>query len=124
MEVAENVKKTGKENAFQVIRPYGEEQIEIHAARMGGRRNLREVTITTDDDYQFVYLIKKPGRSVIQAVAEYEVKKDSTAQQKVMLGCVLEGDRDAYEHDGAVYSQLLTRIGDLLTTAKADIKKL
>jgi hemin uptake protein HemP len=41
-----------------------------------------------------------------------------------MLGCVLEGDKEAYEHDGAIYSQLLTKVGELIKTAKGDLKKL
>lgn len=108
----------------KVIRPYGQTEIENHAAKVGGERNLREIIIETDDDYEFHYLVKKPGRNVIQAIADAEKNKDITAQQKVIIGCVLEGDRNAYEHDGAIYSQLLKRIGLLLESAKGSVKKL
>lgn len=110
-----------------VIRPFTEEQIEAHAAKCGGRRNLREIPITTDSNEQFVYLVKKPSRAVMQALAEEEQKGDKknvTTVQKLMLGCVLEGDKDAYEYDGAIYSQLLKSIGSLVKTAQSDIKKI
>lgn len=113
-----------EDEKLEIVRPYGESEIETHAGKSGGKRNLREITVTTDDGYQFVYLVKKPSRAVIQAVTEAEHKKDLTSVQKLMLGCVLEGDKDAYEHDGAVYSSLLEQIGNLVNSVKSDIKKL
>ncbi|GIZ09983.1 hypothetical protein [Flavobacterium sp. UMI-01] len=110
-----------------VIRPYSDTEIEAHAAKCGGKRNLREIPITTDNNEQFVYLVKKPTRNVMQALAEEEnkgEKKNVTTIQKLMLGCVLEGDKDAYEYDGAIYSQLLKSIGSLVKTAQSDIKKI
>ncbi|GGA84677.1 hypothetical protein GCM10008015_26830 [Flavobacterium palustre] len=122
-----NIEATSEEVKVTVIKPYTEEQIEAHAAKCGGRRNLREIPITTDSDEQFVYLVKKPSRAVMQAIAEEEQKKEKsnvTTIQKLMLGCVLEGDKEAYEYDGAIYAQLLKAIGTLVQTAKSDVKKL
>lgn len=116
---------TAKE--LTIIKPYTEEQIEAHAAKCGGRRNLREIPVTTDSDEQFVYLVKKPSRAVLQAIAEENEKgdrKNITTIQKLMLGCVLEGDKEAFEHDGAIYSQLLKSISQLIKTAESDVKKL
>ncbi|QAA81411.1 hypothetical protein EI546_06560 [Aequorivita sp. H23M31] len=115
--------KTG-DKKLEVVRPFGDAEIEAHAAKVGGKRNLREVVVETDDGYAFHYLVKKPSRSVIQAVVQYEGKKDVTAQQKVMLGCVLEGDKEAYENDGSIYGELVGKIGELTRSAKADIKKI
>ncbi len=113
-----------EDKKLEVVRPFGDVEIEAHAAKVGGKRNLREVVVETDDGYAFHYLVKKPSRSVIQAVVQYEGKKDVTAQQKVMLGCVLEGDKEAYENDGSIYGELVGKIGELTRSAKADIKKI
>jgi hypothetical protein len=128
MEGIENIEVTAEQVIPPtVVHPFGETEIEAHAAKCGGRRNLREIPITTDDNEQFVYLVKKPTRAVMQALAEEENKGDKknvTNIQKLMLGCVLEGDREAYEYDGAIYSQLLKSIGSLVKTAQSDIKKI
>ncbi len=128
MEDIENIEVVAEQVIpVTVIKPFGDVEIEAHAAKCGGRRNLREIPITTDDNEQFVYLVKKPSRAVMQALAEEEQKGDKknvTTIQKLMLGCVLEGDKEAYEYDGAIYSQLLKAIGMLVKTAKSDIKKI
>lgn len=113
-----------EEKKLEVVRPFGDVEIEAHAAKVGGKRNLREVIVETDDGYAFHYLVKKPSRAVIQAIVQHEAKKDITAQQKVMLGCVLEGDREAYENDGGIYGSLIGKIGELTNKANADIKKI
>lgn len=110
-----------------VIRPFTEDQILEHAAKCGGRRNLREISIITDDNEEFVYLVKKPSRGLMQALAEENQKndkKDITTIQKLMLGCVLEGDREAYEYDGAIYTDLLKAISQLVKTKKSEVKKI
>jgi alkanesulfonate monooxygenase SsuD/methylene tetrahydromethanopterin reductase-like flavin-dependent oxidoreductase (luciferase family) len=128
LEEVNNIEVQAEEvKAHTIIRPFTEEQIDAHAAKCGGRRNLRVIPITTDTDEQFEYLVKKPSRAVMQALALEEQKgdkKDVTAIQKLMLGCVLEGDKEAYEYDGAIYSQLLKAVGTLVQTAKSDVKKL
>lgn len=106
------------------VRPYGDTEIQQHEAKVGGKRNLREIIIETDDEMAFHYLVKKPGRSVIQALALAEKKGDIDTQQKLIIGCVLEGDMEAVDQDGAVYGQLLEKIGQLLESAKGSIKKL
>jgi len=118
--------KTEKAVDLIVVRPFTEAQIEEHAAKIGGRRNVQEIPITTDDGYQFVYLVKRPSKNLMQAIAVEENKKeksDVTALQKMMLGCVLEGDADAYENDGAIYVELIKGIGNLVKTAKVALKK-
>src|SRR5690606_34594932 len=94
-----------------------------HIGKVGGERNLIEIEVKTNDGYLFSYLVKRPGKSVCQAVAEAEQKKDITAMQNYLIACVLEGDKEAYEHDGAIYTQLIGKITKLVNEAKADIKK-
>jgi len=63
----------------------------------------------------------------MQALAEEGEKgekKNITTIQKLMLGCVLEGDKEAYEYDGAIYTKLLKGIGGLVNTAKEEVKKI
>lgn len=107
-----------------IIKPYSEDKVNEHALKVGGKRNLREVEIETEDGEVFVYLIKRPSRSVMQAVTHAESKKDTDGIQKLMLGCVLEGDKDAYENDGSIYVKLLESVGKLLHTSKVSLKKL
>ena|SRR5690554_6730338 len=116
--------KENQEADLQVIKLHSDSDIEQLAGTVGGKRNLREVVVTTDDGYQFIYLVKKPNRSVMQTIAEYEQKKDIAAIEKLMVGLVLLGDKDAYDHDGAIYTVLLTEIGRLVQTAKGEAKKL
>lgn len=82
--------KTKKE--LKIVKPWGEAEIENHIGRVGGRRNLLEVEVETDDGYLFSYLIKRPGKAVVQATIQSGKKKDYDKVQKIMLGCVLEGD--------------------------------
>jgi|GEM_PF-713973 len=127
MTTPETNKEQDENTEVKVLRPYTDEQVEEHAAKSGGRRNLREIAIDTDDGYQFVYLVKKPSKNLMQAIAAEESKKDKanvTTLQNLMLGCVLEGDKDVYENDGAVYMQLVKNIGSLVKTAHGDLKKI
>lgn len=114
--------------AKEVIKPYSEEQITAHAGKCGGKRNLREIAILVDDGaYEFWYLVKKPSKSVLRAIAAEEAKKNkanTNTIQNLMLGCVLEGDKEAIEHDGGIYTQLLRKTGELIQDAKSDLKKL
>lgn len=127
----ENQEETQEEKIeFTVVKPYDDSVIAEHAAKCGGQRNVIEIIIETDDNYQFYYLVKRPTKTVMQAIAEISEKPESkklqtdvTQIQKLMLGCILEGDRDAYEHDGLIYTQLLKRIGQLVNKSKDILKK-
>lgn len=123
----EKVVTENKITPVEVIKPYSEEQIDAHAAKCGGRRNLREISVITDDLEEFVYLVKKPSRNVLQAIAEENEKKDKkniTTIQNLMLGCVLEGDKEAYQHDGSIYTDLLKQMSHLVRTKRSEIKKI
>lgn len=114
-----------KEKQPIINRPYDEDKITTHAAKVAGIRNLREVSIITDGgEYQFDFLIKKPSRSVLEAITSKKESNDINGVAKLMLGCVLEGDKEAYENDGAIYEQLLTKIGELVSSAEGHLKKL
>lgn len=121
-----------------IIKPYGETEINEHAAKVGGRRNLREVSIRVNYEIietekgavekiggdEFFYLVKKPGRKEVQAVASAGQKKDTDLIQKITIACVLEGDKSAYENDGAIYANLLQQISQLIEEAQSGLKKI
>lgn len=114
-----------KRAQYKTVKPYGESDIENHAPKVGGVRNLKEITVYLDDEEEaFSYLVKKPSRAVVQAIGEAGAKKETNKVQKLMMACVLEGDKDAYEYDGAIYLQLVERISDLVEKAKSDIAKI
>lgn len=108
----------------KVVKKHSDADVIEAAAKVGGKQNLRVVTIATEDGIDYEYLVKKPSRNVLSAIAKYEEKKDTTSIEKMMIGCILFGDADAYEHDGAVYKELMTEIGKLVQTAKGSTKKL
>lgn len=119
------MKESKKTTPKEIVRPFGEAEIEKHAVKVAGRRNLREVSIFADDgEYQFDYLIKKPTRAVVEAITSKKESKDFDGIAKLMLGCVLEGDREAYENDGAIYEELLRNVGYLVQSADGHLKKL
>lgn len=111
-----------KKVQLEVVKKYTDADIEAEAPKVGGKRNLREVVVTTDDGYEFWYLVKKPNRSVLQAIAEYEQKKNIQAIEKLMYGLVLHGDKEALEHDGAIYTKVMEEIGRLVQSAKSTAK--
>lgn len=116
---------------LNVVKPYDDLAIETHSGKCGGRRNLKEIPIYTEDNYVFWYLVKRPSKNVLQAIAEAkergDIKKDATAItdiQKLMMGCVLEGDKDAYEHDGSIYVTLCKQIGMMARESRDTLKNL
>lgn len=106
-----------------IIRPYGEAEINKQAAKFGGKKNLREVIVESDGD-KYAFLVKKPSRAVIQASADAVYKKDYNTVQKINFACVLEGDMDVVENDGAIYGELMSRITEMAQKANSDVKKL
>lgn len=117
------------EVTFTTVKPYEESHIEAHAGKCGGVRNLKEIPVYTDDNYIFWYLVKRPSKNVIQAIAEAKEKGDKkndhtaiTDVQKLMMGCVLEGDKDAYEHDGSIYVTLCKEIGMMARESRSTLK--
>lgn len=113
----------------KIIKPYTEERKKELQAQYG-ERNIVETEIVTEDGYTFGYLVKRPSKTVIQAITELEGKptaqktaKDITSITNLMEGCVLEGDKKAYEDDAAIFTQLMKSVGQLLHQATANLKK-
>lgn len=94
----------------KVIRPFDETQINEHAAKCGGKRNLKEVIITDDEGVKYCYLVKRPTRAVVQAATVAVQSKDIQKQHKLAMGCVLEGDMEIIEQDGVMFAELIARV--------------
>lgn len=103
------------------LQPVSPEAILAAKAKYGENR-LKLIGIEVDGK-DIDYLLRKPGRSVIEAVARH--KGDITAANKVLLtNCVLAGDADALDQDGDVYAQVLKHISGMMRGAKSTVKKL
>lgn len=114
---------------FKEIKTYSDDEKQEFISKLG-ERNIVEVPVYTDDKYQFMYLVRRPSKSVIQAIAELENKpenqkqaKDITSIQNLMEGCVLAGDKQAYESDASIFTVLMKEIGALMHQSKTDLKK-
>ena len=71
------------------------------------------------------FILKKPTRWIMDAVASSGLKKDVIASNKVLIAnCVLGGDMDLLEQDGGIYSALLRDINKQITFYEGDLKKL
>lgn len=108
---------------MNIVKPYSEVEINAHAAKVGGKQNLREIEISVDE-VQYTFLAKIPSRAVIQAISQANHKNDINAAAKLLIGCVLEGDMEVVENNGAVYMALVEQMTSLIGSAKANIKKL
>lgn len=110
--------------AKKYIKPFTDETVAVHEAKVGGKRNLRIIEIADDDNNVFVYLVKRPTRSIIQAMTSAGAKSNTDGVAKILLGCILEGDLEAIENDGSMYLALIENITTLVGGTKGEIKKL
>jgi len=71
------------------------------------------------------FIVRLPSRRVVDLVAQLEHKKDIVGMNNTMISnCVLGGDIDVMEQDGATYTDLIAEIGKLITRKKVSVKKL
>lgn len=106
------------------VKPFTDFDIAAHEAKVGGKRNLRLIEIQDDEDTVFVYLVKRPTRSVIQAMTTAGAKNNTDGVAKILLGCILEGDLEVIENDGSMYLAMIENITTLVGGVKGEIKKL
>lgn len=94
----------------KTVKSYSDADVLEHEAKVGGKRNLKEVIIDDSEGTEYYYLVKRPTRAIVQASAEAMQKGDLKAQHKLTMGCVLAGDMEVIEQDGVMFSELLARI--------------
>lgn len=84
-------------------------------------KRLKHVTVQVDEDERYDYLIIRPNKNILLAMAK---KKDDLEEANDILirNCVAAGDMEALE-DSAVYTSVLTAIGQLIAGQAAFISK-
>lgn len=84
-------------------------------------KRLRHITVQVDDDERYDYLLARPNKDLILAMASK--KDDLTAANELLLNnCVKAGDMEALE-DSAVYTTVLTAITEMISGQTAFISK-
>lgn len=93
-----------------------------------GANSLREVSIKVlEEESEEVsrFVLRKPGRSVMEAVAVAGAKNDIAGSNKILIAnCVLGGDMAALENDAAVFLAVLDEIRQLVSKTDTTVKKL
>jgi hypothetical protein len=104
------------------LQPVTEELVLELKAKYSEKR-LRRLKIKTAEGDILEFIIRKPTRSVIEAVGN--CKGDATAANKILIAnCVLAGDGDALENDGDVYGDVMKGVGSLMKTQQSTLEKL
>lgn len=105
--------------------------IEEWKAKYPGSISMLEVEIDEYDDsittepQIATFILKKPSRHVMNLVGELGAKKEITkANNALISNCVLGGDMDVLESDGAVYSEVIASIERMMGAKKRSLKKL
>lgn len=90
-----------------------------------GEDNISQIIIKTADDKTADFIVRKPSRPVVDAVAKHNAAKDTTAAAKSMINnCILAGDIEKMEQDGGIYSSLLVRLTEQIKSYDTEVKKL
>ncbi|MDY3317772.1 hypothetical protein PG630_10690 [Riemerella anatipestifer] len=87
---------------------------------------LRILEIYPDEDAKdpLKYIVKKPSKSLVYLLSSKEYEGNMQASSEVMLSnCVLAGDMEALEQDASVFSELVSRIGEMMKSARSELKK-
>lgn len=94
------------------------EHVELKAKY--GKR-LRHVTVQLDEEERYDYLVARPNKDVILAMATH--RNDLNVANELLINtCVVAGDKEALE-DAAVYTAVLTAVGELIQGQAAFISK-
>lgn len=86
-----------------------------------GENNLKMATATNEDGEEFQFVLKKPNRSVVQALNACQGNEEK-AEKILIKNCIVEGDMDGLE-DASVYVGILEQCGKLFKKANVELKK-
>ena len=87
---------------------------------------LRIIEIYPEEDSvePLKYLVKKPSKALVYLLSSKEYEGDVQASSDAMIAnCVLAGDMDVLEQDASIFTELTSRIGDLMKGARSELKK-
>lgn len=99
---------------------------DLQALKAQHGNKLSELKFETSEGQELVFVLKKPTRSVIEAIADIknDAKGKISQSSKLMISnCVVAGPMEELE-DGEVYATVLEAVGRTFTKASADVKKL
>lgn len=98
---------------------------DLQALKAQHGNKLSELKFETSEGQELVYVLKKPTRATIEAIASIkdEGSKASKASKIMLANCVVAGPMEELE-DGEVYTTVLEAVGKLFTKASFEVKKL
>lgn len=89
-----------------------------------GKKRIIQIELETEEGV-LTYVLRKPNRSVMEAVALAGEKKDIKLANKIFIeNCVLGGDMEAIDQDGDVYLTVLGEIAALTNQKNIKVKKI
>jgi uncharacterized protein (UPF0128 family) len=89
-----------------------------------GKKRIVDLEIETQDGELVKFVLRKPDRAVLEAMAQHGIKNDVRSTNRALIkNCVLGGDMEALEKDGEVYLEVLTQLNKLKHEAKSTVKK-
>ena len=84
-------------------------------------KRLRHVSVVIDEDERYDYLIARPNKNIILAMASHREDLDK-ANDLLINNCVVAGDKEALE-DSSVYTTVLLAISEMIKGQAAFIAK-
>ncbi|MFD2566078.1 hypothetical protein [Pseudotenacibaculum haliotis] len=87
-----------------------------------GKHRIKDITFEVDG-ISYGFVLRKPSRSVMEAVAKEGEKNIAAANNIFLKNCVLGGDMEAIDLDGDVYLIVIKEISLLLNKKNITVKK-
>ena len=87
-----------------------------------GVKKVFEITAFNDDDVPVTAVFKKPTRNILSAALSQQERDPMGAKEIVLKNCFLEGDKRIYTDD-EFFMSACTKVDDLITFRKAEVKK-
>lgn len=70
------------------------------------------------------YIIKKPSKSLVYLLSSKEFEGNMQSSSDAMIAnCVLAGDLKILEDDASMFTELVGRIGEMMKSARSELKK-
>src|SRR5690606_24370164 len=105
------------------FKPTKEMNFDIEALKAKHGKGLSLVTIEMDKDEKYEFVIKRPSKNLIDAVADLNDQKSKEGTSRKVLemmekNCVIAGDMEALQ-DGVVWSRLMDRVKEVFKQGKS-----
>lgn len=84
-------------------------------------RKLYVIDINIDDDEHYQYIVIRPSRDLLSAIASYKDDMDK-ANELIIKNMVVAGDTDALE-DGVVYAKLMENVANIISQGTSFLSK-